>query len=185
MMEKQFTREELSERLKELANDETRIPIHRGAMCYEPAMPCLQKTRCSHCGKRFKFYDYDGFDSYENYLLEQIRGLGYDAYIESWCPSCAAKEGLISGEEAEETLNEVRMADEERYVPDYVGRCVMFFFRLKGEEKYHRALLRDHNDLKALCAFLRQEKSYEGDFGRTVPLRDRIDMIQELTGIIA
>ncbi|MBQ6956268.1 MAG: hypothetical protein IJP80_06615, partial [Bacteroidales bacterium] len=157
MMEKQFTREELSERLKELANDETNFPIHRGAMCYEPAMPCLQKTRCSHCGKRFRFSGYDGFESYENYLLEQIRALGYDAYIESWCPNCAAKEGYLSSDELGEMTNEVQSMEDDGFVADCVGRCVMFFFRLKGEEKYHRALLRDHNDLKALCAFLRQE----------------------------
>lgn len=182
-MEKQFTREELSERLKKLAKDRTEIPFHRGAMCYEPAMPEYQELECVHCGKQFSFSDYDGYERYEDYMLEQIHAMGYDAYIESWCMDCAVKEGLLDKKEADEDVKLMEGLEVDKCFHSCVGRCMIFFFRTKDDVNYHRALLRDHNDLKVLIAFLQQKKSYEGNYGETHHLRDKISLIKKLTGL--
>lgn len=178
------TREELAEQLRRLANDKTEIPLHRGAMCYEPAMPEIQVMKCDHCGKEFKFSDYDGYNYYEEHMLDKIRNHGCEAYLENWCLECAEREGYISKEEAEEKRQIMQSCDESHCTCDCFGRCMVFHFRLDGEKNYHRALLHNSSDLKPLLAFLENEKSYEGNFGATVPLRDRIQLIKELTGLI-
>lgn len=180
-MEKSFTKEELVEQLKKLANDKSNIAMHRGAMCYEPAMPEILETTCSHCGKQIKFSDYYGYDQWENHFVDQIRDLGYDAKIESWCIDCAVNEGLLQSNETDD----VKMPQLDEYARPYArgGRCPVFFFKTKDSEQYHRAVIHDTNDLKAVVAFLEKDNKYEGSNGQTIPLRDRLDLVTSLTGI--
>lgn len=168
-MKKSLSKEELIEQLKRIAQTEVDIPIHLGAMCYEPAVSEAKIVKCEKCGKDIILFDCEGKDvSYLKTIVEKIKKLGYDSKIERLCSECVSKQGL--GSLVEEELYE-------KY-PYYV-----FYFKSNNQQEYHMAISDNENDYNAVLAFLKNEISFTDDYDATCLVKDYLDAIKKMTGI--
>ena len=90
MEKKAKTKEELIERLKAIAADDTPRVRHEGAMCYSMAAPPEKHQKCDSCSKDICYHDCDRHESISK-LVEEMVKLGYDVKVEKLCESCTEK----------------------------------------------------------------------------------------------
>lgn len=184
---KPLSREELVERLKAIAADETIRVENHGAMCYCPAEPFEKHVPCDLCGSDIS-YDIIMGDVHETILelVDEMADWGYDVKVKTVCKPCAEK--------IKEELYPVRMpkVDNEftrrlilmRRDPVYLGEVNhVFYFRTSSDEDYHRAISNDHYQYKALLALMQNQQMYSGDYDESHYLADEINDIEFLTGI--
>lgn len=171
-MKKNLSKEDLIRQLNVIAETDTgNLPRHRGAMCYEPAMPFEQEGQCDHCGKVYRYCDFDDEHRWEHEILRRVNSLGVEAKVEHWCRDCV---------EREMTVGDIPLA---RAVSEEYACGNVLFFRAADQPEFHRALLDSTSDLSILLAFLEGKLDYDGSFGQTEFLQDKLDLIERLTGL--
>ena len=173
MANKPLSKKELIERLKAIAADDSpREDEVMSAMCYCPAVPPMQKTKCDICGSEICYMGW-GDDKISDYV-KGIASLGYDVKVETVCESCAKKL-------KEEIYPNMKPDDEDDIWITEINH--LFFFRTSANEEYHRAIANDESQYRTLLAFLQNEKKYLGGFDTYIYLADEIDTIEFMTGI--
>ena len=163
-------REELIMRLKEMANAEV-LPMEErpmGAMCYSISLPePIYTFVCPKCGRTVENLRTDPrnhFLSIASYV-KKIRMLGYDAKIEQACSICSGID----------------------YSFDLFGRPygvnILFYFRFKGEETYHKTIANNWRMYEAVLAFLRDKNEYFVDHGDLMYVSENQAIIEKMLGI--
>ena len=160
-----LTREELTERLKVIAKQKTRKSNSFCAMCYittTPSEPQKNVIKCDLCGNKIETYDYfqDNINELKK-IVRTINRLTYKAKIQCVCKECAS----ILGFETNEPITEV------------------FYFKAKGDKKYHLAVALDSYDYDIVAAFLANEPFYYEYGGSEGRVKDHLDVIERMTGI--
>lgn len=173
MEEKPLSKEELVERLKAIADDDSpREDDGMIAMCYSPSMPPIQKTKCDICGSEICYMGW-GDDKISDYV-KGIASLGYDVKVETVCESCAEKiKKEIYPNTKPDDVDDIWLSEINH----------IFFFRTSADEEYHRAIANDESQYRTLLAFLQNEKKYYNEYHECNYLADEIDTIKFMTGI--
>ena len=163
MPKESLTREELTERLRAIADEEVEKPEFHGAMCYEPMVPQPAMIKCDICGCNIEVDTIQkNINSYLKHTATAIRKLNYDAKIDCFCSKCFSVVKLNTNKKT----------------PYYV-----FFFKAKGDLTYHKALITDSNDLEIILSFLRNKNKYKVDSYNEGLIKDNLDVIERMTGI--
>lgn len=91
--------------------------------------------------------------------------LGYDAKIEQACSICSGID----------------------YSFDLFGRPygvnILFYFRFKGEETYHKTIANNWRMYEAVLAFLRDKNEYFVEHGDLKYVSENQDIIEKMLGI--
>lgn len=172
MANKPLSKEELIERLKAIAADDSPREEAMSAMCYSPSMPPMQKTKCDICGSEICYFGW-GDDKISDYV-KGIASLGYDVKVETVCKSCAEKmKKEIYPNTKPDDVDDIWLSEINH----------IFFFRTSVDEEYHRAIANDESQYRTLLAFLQNEKKYYDEYHECNYLADEIDTIEFMTGI--
>ena len=166
---KHLSKEELVERLKAIAADETPRVESRGAMCYSPSIPKELHIKCQNCGCDIT---YDSFNDHRAIMacVNEISRLGYDAKLKTICNSCA------------ETLKKELYLDKKEDIwLDVINH--VFCFRTSENEEYHRVIANDFYQYQALLTLLQNKPMYYGDYDESHYIADEIETLEFMTGI--
>ena len=179
MEKKAKTKEELIERLKAIAADDTPRVRHEGAMCYSMAGPPEKHQKCDSCGKDFCYHDWNHHESISK-LVDEMAKLGYDVKVEKLCVSCAdeLKKELYPNMKSEK--------DEEfDWDKDIWLSAInhVFYFRISPEEEYHRAIANSVEQYKSVLCLFQNKAEYQGGFGRNYFIDEELDTLEFMTGI--
>lgn len=185
MGKKSLSREELLEKLRELASHgEVEQPKRRSsAMCYCPAPMDKIVEKCQECGKTKNERGYETFEeSGVLRITNEIKNLGYDAKVTQLCGKCAAKVAESYGLYPKERGHRLsRYNDDDMYI--------FFFFRPNGESSYHCIETgRDSSPYLTLWTFL-QGRALEviarrgNMFGGDMTTASVLKTIHNMTGI--
>lgn len=176
-----LNKEELVERLKAIAADETPRIDNPGAMCYSPIAPQTKHSKCNACGCDIHYYDFhDSEDKPIKKLVKEIAQLGYDVKVSTFCKTCAEKlkKELYPNKksESEDGFNwetDVRI-DEINYV---------FYFRTSADMEYHRAIANSSYKFMALLTLFQNKPMYSGNYDESHYIADEVDTLEFMTGI--
>lgn len=162
-----LTREELTERLKAIAKQETIEPISGpNAMCYSPRFFEPVSVKCDSCGNDIKTDD-----EFEEKLVKiksfvkNINQLTFRAKIQCVCKKCATKLGF----------------------ENEIAPIVVFYFKAKGDKDFRLAISEDPDDYEVVESFLVYNLVYN-----KIPslppesegiIKGNIDVIERMTGI--
>ena len=173
-----LTKEELVERLKAIATDDTPRIEHPGAMCYCPLLPTYKHTKCDDCGCDIIYDEFD--DTRIKKTVQEIAQLGYDVKLTTLCKACAEKlknelfpNMKSRGEEDYDWKNDVYI-EKTNYV---------FYFRTTADVEYHRAISNNIYQYKALLTLMHNEPMYGGIYDESHYLADETDTLEYMTGI--
>lgn len=161
-------RKELVMRLKEMANAEV-LPMEErpmGAMCYSISLPePIYTFVCPKCGRTVENLRTDPRNHFLSIapFVKKIRKLGYDAKIEQACSACSG------------------IDDSYDWFPYDVN--ILFYFRFKGEETYHKTIANKPEMYKAVLAFLRDKNEYFVDHGDLMYVSENQAIIEKMLGI--
>ena len=164
MPKESLTREELTERLRAIADEEVEMPVLHGAMCYDPMAPNPVIMKCELCGS-----DIETDTWQENTVtsckttVKKMKKLKYDVKVEFLCEQCICKLGF---------------KNKKIFSPGNV-----FFFKTKDDKKYHLAISNDEDDYNAVLAFLGNECAYSNSRDGIERLKDNLGVIKRMTGI--
>ena len=174
MANKPLSKEELVERLKTIAADDSpREDDGMIAMCYSVALT-MQKTKCDICGEEIIYSDAWPSDDKISDYVKGIASLGYDVKVKTVCESCAEKM-------KKEIYPNMKPDDVDDIWLSEINH--LFFFRTSADEEYHRAIANDESQYRTLLAFLQNEKKYYNEYHECNYLADEIDTIEFMTGI--
>lgn len=146
------SRNELKERLAEIAKCPTDYLVFDGAMCYARRFPNVEVTiehKCPTCGTIYKYKDwgYDDIEKIDRYVVEdrkvdqyvdEIKALGYDVFVEHMCKNCYEKKyGKLENSVSVNVLS-FRHLDDESYITNIVSSedCMILSEFLKGNNAY-------------------------------------------------
>ena len=184
---KVLTKEELIERLKIIAADETPREESHGAMCYCPAPPIEEHVPCDLCGSDISYKKFMGDDhKLILQLVWEMANLGYDVKVETVCKSCAEriKEELYPAWKPKEDNELTRRMLLMRRDPVYLEEINhIFYFRTSSDQDYHRAISNEHNRYKTLLTLLQNRPMYNGRYDESHYIADEIDTLEFMTGI--
>lgn len=180
-MNKPLSKEELIERLKAIAADETPRVDNPGAMCYSPIAPQTKHAKCSACGCDIQYYDYNDIeDKPIKKLVKEIAHLGYDAKVSTICKTCAEKL-------KKELYPNMKSEDEDGFNWKTDFRIdeinFVFYFRTSKETEYHRTIANSAYKYMALLTLLENERMYSGYYDESHYIADEIDTLEYMTGI--
>jgi hypothetical protein len=178
-MNKPLSKEELIERLKAIATDDTPRIENPGAMCYSPMMPKHKKRGCDICGISILYFDYVASDSIFK-TVREIRRLGYDVKVEAICKTCAEKlkKELYPNMKSIEDEDFDWEKDISLHDINFV-----FYFRITPDADYHRAISNRVYQYTALLTLLQNEPMYSGNYDESHYIADEIDSLEFMTGI--
>ena len=162
-------RQNLEKKLQELAKAPPPTKLAPGDMCYDMAAPadridyvcpaCQEKTLYSRkAGGDWKIqWIILDADRYRK-LAKQLQDNGLDCKLDesAFCQKC--------GKDAKE-------------------KTFVLETKWTGQEKPHRAALRDIDDLKLILEFLEGKKVHAGAQGAETPLKNYLPRIRELLGL--
>ena len=165
---KNLGREELIMRLKEMANAEVLPMVERpmGAMCYSIRYPePIYTFVCPKCGRTVENLRRDPHVYLQciSLFVKEINELGYDAKIEQACSACS---GI-----------------DDSYDWFSYGVNILFYFRFKGEETYHKTIANKPEMYKAVLAFLRDKNEYFGKYDELKYVSENQAIIEKMLGI--
>jgi len=157
-----LTREELNERLRELAENPDETEVVMGAMCYSPVErdPEYILLSCSTCNANAQFQDW------QIWSLERIQATvntmireGFDAKLELIvsCKKCAEQ--------------------------DRASYRTVFGIRFKDDADYHLAESSNVTDYEIVLAFLQGETTYHDSADWVYPLYREQQVIKRMTGL--
>lgn len=171
---KPLSREELVERLRAIAADDTPREVSYGAMCYSPMSPVELHTPCEACGCDIKYmgYEYDAIMP----IVAEMQSLGYDVKVSIVCESCAEKLTKELRSNADQGCD----CDVYPWIGDINH---VFYFRLSPDVEYHRAITNSYCQYKALLALLKNMPMYGGNYDESHYLADEIETLEYMTGI--
>ena len=179
MEKKPLTKEELIERLKAIAADDTPKQRHLGAMCYSMVEPPEKHHKCEMCGKDITYHDWDRLESIVG-LVQEMAKLGYDVKVKTVCESCAE-------ELKKELYPNIKSEDDEGYDWEkdiwIFDLNLIFYFRTSSEEEYHRAIANSENQYKSVLCLFQNKAEYQGGFGRNYFIDEELDTLEFMTGI--
>ena len=161
-------RKELIMRLKEMANAEV-LPMEErpmGAMCYSISLPePIYTFVCPKCGRTVENLRRDPHVYLQciSLFVKEINELGYDAKIEQACSACS---GI-----------------DDSYDWFSYGVNILFYFRFKGEETYHKTIANKPEMYKAVLAFLRDKNEYFGKYDELKYVSENQAIIEKMLGI--
>ncbi len=180
MVKKVLDKEELIARLKELSATTIRQETFMGAMCYSPAMPPIERTKCEMCGADIV---YENWHNERNKIYETVRkisNLGYDAKVEICCMKCAEtlEKDLLLGDEAQPD-------DDSNYyaTPHLEEINYLFSFKPKDGERYHLCIANSVEQYNSLLSLLRNKASYTDYYDSVHYVADEKDVLKYMTGI--
>lgn len=152
----------LEKRLLELSRDTVEVSLETGAMCYDISGPMPVDYTCAECGHVTR----EKYDTHIMYtvgsiseIVNQIKAMGYDVILDKseFCSVCAKQE---------------------------VGRPELVFkIRFSDNSKYHVAKSNIEDHYRCLLEFLLGKDVYPDFFDTEVLIRERIDVIQRMTGL--
>ncbi|MCL2529466.1 MAG: hypothetical protein FWE41_03945 [Coriobacteriia bacterium] len=157
-----LTREELNERLRELAVDSDELPISPGATCYIPTFvePEYSPLPCSTCSANAQMVDWqmNSLESIQATVNTMIRE-GFDVRLDVIisCKKCADAESA-------------------KY-------RTIFGIKFKDDASYHLVETSDVRDYEILLSFLQGEKTHTTWNDGIYPLYLRQDVIEKMTGL--
>lgn len=175
------TREELIERLKEIASEEVPQERHRGAMCYSIAPPEDFSTECDYCKSTIIYSSWSSRKIIHE-IVDEITGLGYDAKVAVLCNECFKK---LKAELYPEVEKELVLDEEHKIEMDCYNRNFVFYFRVSSDETYNCALSSNQDHYNAVLSFLKGEKAYRGyriPYEKKYIMKD-IPIIEFMTGL--
>ena len=164
-------RKELIMRLKEMANAEV-LPMEErpmGAMCYSISLPePIYTFVCPKCGRTVENLRRDPHVYLQciSLFVKEINELGYDAKIEQACLACSGIDHSY---------------DPYDWFPYDVN--ILFYFRFKGEETYHKTIANNWRMYEAVLAFLRDKNEYFVDHGDLMYVSENQAIIEKMLGI--
>ncbi|MCL2529463.1 MAG: hypothetical protein FWE41_03930 [Coriobacteriia bacterium] len=157
-----LTRDELNERLRELAENPDETLIVMGAMCYEtmPVEPEYKHLACSTCNANAKIEDWR-MESLERIeaVVNEIISEGFDVTLD------------------------VSISCERCTGTDSVRIRTIFGIKFKGDANYHLVETSNVSDYEVLLAFLQGEETYDAGGDWIYPLYLRQDVIEKMTGL--
>ena len=151
-------RKELVMRLKEMANAEV-LPMEErpmGAMCYSISLPePIYTFVCPKCGRTVENLRTDPRNHF----------LSIASYVKNE-QACSACSGID---------------DSYDWFPYDVN--ILFYFRFKGEETYHKTIANNWRMYEAVLAFLRDKNEYFVDHGDLMYVSENQAIIEKMLGI--
>ena len=158
----ELTREELNERLRELAEKQNELEFVESAMCYAPYEGEIAYTPlpCSTCSAKAQMTDWQ-IESLERIqaIVNEMISEGFDVKLDV-------------------TISCKKCADE------YSARFLTSFgIRFTDDTDYHMVETSYAEDYEILLAFLRGEEFYADTVGLSFPLHQRQGVIKKMTGL--
>jgi len=158
----ELTREELNERLRELAEKQNELEFVESAMCYAPYEGEIKYTPlpCSTCSAKAQMTDWQ-IESLERIqaIVNEMISEGFDVKLDV-------------------TISCKKCADE------YSARFLTSFgIRFTDDTDYHMVETSYAEDYEILLAFLRGEEFYADTVGLSFPLHQRQGVIKKMTGL--
>ena len=146
------SRNELKERLAEIAKCPTDYLVFDGAMCYSRLFPNVEVTmehKCPTCGTIYKYKDwgYEDMEIIDRYVVEdrkvdqyvdEIKALGYDIFVEHMCKNCYEKKYGKPENSVSVNVLSFRHLDDENYITNIVNSkdCMILAEFLKGNNAF-------------------------------------------------
>ena len=201
--------QELLEKLKNIANDNTDYPFSHGAMCYSQARiePTYKKCKCEICKKSITEMEYwtymdlvkmggkiksSGIAKIKNIcrdcLIDLCKSDNYTYNIKDWYlykyllreyeKNLKENPNITSIEELND--NELLNIIQNYYPAD--ENYIIVLFQPKDVKKPNLSVS-SLAQLDFLLAFLENRRTWLSSYGRTILLRDNINIIERLTGL--
>jgi hypothetical protein len=170
------TRAELIERLEKLAKSEPPRNLSRGAMCYQMAIPAIEKKPCPACEHTMIIGEKNEILREYNVPLKRIQDQGIDAklIIPEHCPECGFGLGFCG----------VTWQQQSELSPEEV-QSKRFHLEIKYPDRQDtvNVELESAFELELMALFLHGQDRYEVGQGRENALRDHADRLRELFGV--
>ena len=172
-----LSKEELVERLKALAADETPKMRNMGAMCYSIAQPPAKQTLCDFCHCIIHYW---GREDIIKAMVGDMKMLGYDVKVRIVCPHCAQKTEaeLLAKRESQDEDNYKRIKD---MWPNNIYH--IFYIKVSPDIEYHRVIENDPDKYRTLLALLENRPMFSGNFGKLHYVDEEIEILEHMTGI--
>lgn len=163
-----LSKDELIAQLEDIARHKVVAPrhIHRNAMCYSVIPRETIAVPCDHCQKKVQIVNWDdSLDAIES-IVDDIRGLGYQAAVMRLCRNCIEKQAI----------DPLWVSMGEIYY--------LFAFRVDESSDFTYSVTAG-NVLyyRILRAFLRNETTFVAENDDVVHLREQIPVVEALTGL--
>ena len=158
-----LSRDQLSAKLKKLAETPPPKELKRGAMCYDMAMPSdVADYTCPIDGSHTQY-------SKNAWLAQAVR------HLSALRTAAASLPGISASLDEREFCRKCTPTAPESPEPILVVKLA------DGTEKRTRGV--SEQDLTILSEFLRDQLKHEGDTGTETPLKDLLPRIRELLGL--
>ena len=178
MEKKPLSKEELVQRLKVMAADETPKVRHMGAMCYSIMEPPEKHFKCEMCGKEYSYHSWNHDSIIE--IVDEMKKLGYDVKVETVCKTCAEKlknelypDMKKPGDEGYDEFKDLWIFDINH----------IFYFRTSSKDEYHRAIAHHPSDYKPLLSLMQNKSSFFSSQGRSCFVDEEVENLEFMTGI--
>lgn len=162
-----LSKDELIAQLEDIARHKVVAPhhIHINAMCYSVSPRKIITASCDHCQREVQIVNWDDRLGSIESIVDDIRGLGYQAAVMRLCRSCIEKQAIDPLWES---------TDEIYYLFAFrVDESSDFTYTVTGNVLYYRIL----------SAFLRNETTFVAENDDVIHLREQISVVEAMAGL--